>query len=280
MFGIAKKLQYAYLPDNLATKYNIDPAKLARVKKVHRKVKKLFTGLQGREKNLRKAIIKGAKQKSSDFSLKGMDGLLADLQGLESIGQLAELGNLGAAATAASVGAATGVLAKIGSWLKPIKNLFSKIRGKAAVKKIARLTRKGKEVSHKLHQRVAQFQQQQAILEQTVQPQSQPASTPVVNTLPQQTRSYSQPQVKTGNYTPQSSTTAPVVSQAQPVLSTKKKLGKGVKIGIGLGVAALIGTGAYFMFRDNEEDDKNESEAKARTKKSSEKKSLGSIELQ
>ncbi len=279
MFGIAKKLQYAYLPDNLAAKYNIDPAKLTRVKKVHRKVKKLFTGLQGREKNLRKAIIKGAKQKSSDFSLKGMDGLLADLHGLESIGQLAELGDLGAAATAASVGAASGVLAKIGSWLKPIKNLFSKIRGKAAVKKIARLTRKGKEVSNKLHQRVAQFQQQQAIPEQAIQQQSQPAYTPVINTLPQQTRSYSQPQVKSENYTPQSSTTS-VVSPSQPVPPTKKKMSKGAKIGIGLGVAALIGTGAYFMFRGNDEDDKNESGAKARTKKSSEKKSLGSIELQ
>ena len=52
--------------------------------------------------------------------------LLADLQGLEAIGELGELGQMGAVATAASVGAATGVLAKIKSWLKPVKNIFTK----------------------------------------------------------------------------------------------------------------------------------------------------------
>ena len=76
MFGIAKKLQYAYLPDQLASKYNIDAKKLKDLKKRHRRVRKLFKGLQGREKNLRKAILKGAKQKSRDFSLKGVDGFI------------------------------------------------------------------------------------------------------------------------------------------------------------------------------------------------------------
>ncbi|MBN2729127.1 MAG: hypothetical protein JXR53_07870 [Bacteroidales bacterium] len=110
MFKISKKLQYAYLPDNLASKYNLDPAQHAKLKKVHGKVKKLFKGLQGKEENLRKAILKGAKQNSSDFSLKGIDGII---------------GELGEPATAASVTAASGVLATIGAWLKPIKNIFS-----------------------------------------------------------------------------------------------------------------------------------------------------------
>ncbi|MDA3833532.1 MAG: hypothetical protein PF495_09060, partial [Spirochaetales bacterium] len=135
MFGIAQKLQYAYLPENLAAKHNIDPKKLADLKKRHAKVKKLFNGLQGREKNLRSAILKGAKQKSPDFSLKGVQGIMAGLEGLEAMGELGELGSLGAVATAASVGAASGVLAKIKSWLKPVGNLFKKVKEKIPARK-------------------------------------------------------------------------------------------------------------------------------------------------
>ncbi len=249
MFGIAKKLQYAYLPDNLAAKHNIDAKKLKDLKKRHNRVRKLFKGLQGKEKNLRKAILKGAKQKSSDFSLKGMDGLLADLKGLESIGELAELGQMGAVATAASVGAATGVLAKIKSWLKPVKNIFTKIKNKVAPNR---------------------------------QATSQPTDTQSYNTqdivqpltpmTPISPTNISVPQVTTP-ITPvvpmQKSASVPTT------VNPKKGMNKGAKIGIGLGVAALIGTGAYFMFRKNDEP-KN----KSTPKKATEKKSLGSISLQ
>ncbi len=44
MFGISKKLQYAYLPDNLAAKHNIDLAKLKDLKNRLTRVKKLFHG--------------------------------------------------------------------------------------------------------------------------------------------------------------------------------------------------------------------------------------------
>ncbi|WP_430811108.1 MULTISPECIES: hypothetical protein [unclassified Carboxylicivirga] len=249
MFGIAKKLQYAYLPDNLAAKHNIDAKKLKDLKKRHNRVRKLFKGLQGKEKNLRKAILKGAKQKSSDFSLKGMDGLLADLQGLESIGELAELGQMGAVATAASVGAATGVLAKIKSWLKPVKNIFTKIKNKVAPNRQA--------------------------APQTTDTQSyntQDMVQPLTPMTPISPTNISVPQVTTP-ITPvvpmQKSASVPAT------VNPKKGMSKGAKIGIGLGVAALIGTGAYFMFR---KDDKQRS--KSTPKKSTEKKSLGSISLQ
>jgi hypothetical protein len=249
MFGIAKKLQYAYLPNNLASKYNLDPAKHAKLKKTHGKVRKLFKGLQGKEKNLRKAILKGAKQKSSDFSLKGMDGLLADLRGLESIGELAELGNMGAVATAASVTAASGVLAKIGSWLKPIKNIFSKVKNK--FKKKAPAT-----------QAVSQYTNQSA-------PNTQ-AYTPPTNSIAPQTSSYApQPIMKSGNVSTQS-TTVP-----SPTATGKKKLSKGAKIGIGIGVAALLGTGAYYIFRNKGEKPKRKTPSKK-----AKKESLGSISLQ
>ncbi|MBN2262801.1 MAG: hypothetical protein JW735_07810, partial [Prolixibacteraceae bacterium] len=252
MFGIAKKMQYAYLPDNLASKYNLDPAKHAKLKKVHGKIKKLFKGLQGKEDNLRKAILKGAKQKSPDFSLKGMAGIIGELQALEALGELGELGNLGAVATAASVTAASGVLAKIGSWLKPIKNIFSKVKGK--FKKAAPAT-----------QAVSQFSNQSV-------PNTQ-AYSPSTNLLPQTSSYASQPIMKSGNFSAQ---TSPSTTVPNPNTNPKKKISKGAKIGIGLGVAALLGTGAYFMFRNKG----NQSTKKATPKKSPEKKSLGSIELQ
>ncbi len=249
MFGIAKKLQYAYLPDNLAAKHNIDAKKLKDLKKRHNRVRKLFKGLQGKEKNLRKAILKGAKQKSSDFSLKGMDGLLADLQGLESIGELAELGQMGAVATAASVGAATGVLAKIKSWLKPVKNIFTKIKNKVAPNR----------------QAAPQPTDTQSYnMQDMVQP-----LTPVAPISP---ANINVPQVTTP-ITP----VAPMQKSASvsATVNPKKGMSKGAKIGIGLGVAALIGTGVYFMFRKDDEP-----KSKSTPKKSTEKKSLGSISLQ
>jgi hypothetical protein len=270
MFGIAKKLQYAYLPDEMATKYSIDAKKLADLKKRHNKVRKLFKGLQGKEKNLKKAILKGAKQKSKDFTLKGVDGLLSDLQGLQSIGELAELGQLGVVATAASVGAATGVLAKIKSWLKPVTNIFNKIKGKAAVKKVAKLASQGKQVSTALQQRATQYQQQYASQEQATPTQEAYVQNDTI--LPQTTSSYQPAVLKSGNYTTTNSVAVP-----QSSVSTKKGMGKGAKIGIGLGVAALIGTGAYFMFRK-----KGNSPAKRTSspKKSNKKQELGSVKLQ
>ncbi|WP_430811631.1 MULTISPECIES: hypothetical protein [unclassified Carboxylicivirga] len=260
MFGIAKKLQYAYLPDALAAKYSIDAGKLKDLKKRHNRVRKLFKGLQGKEKNLRKAILKGARQKSKDFSLKGMDGLLADLKGLASMGGLAELGQLGAAATAASVGAASGVLAKIKNWLKPVTNIFKKVKGKAVVRKVAKLTAQGKAVSQALQERARQYEQQFTPHPESYVPDEQelPSSTSV------------QPVIqKSGT---DAATNLPV-SVSQTLSPTKKGMSKGAKVGIGLGVAALIGTGAYFLFR---QDDK----PKASTGKKTKKQSLGSIVLQ
>ena len=258
MFGIAKKMQYAYLPDNLASKYNIDPAKHAKLKKVHGKITKLFKGLQGKEVNLRKAILKGAKQKSSDFSLKGLNGLIGELQALEAMGELAELGNMGAVATGASVAAASGVLAKIGRWLKPIKNIFSKVKGK--LKKAAPAT-----------DAVSQFTNQSAPTTQAYAPPTN-SIMPQSNSIMPQSGSYTpQPIMKSGNFTPQTT------SSINPNATSKKKISKGAKIGIGLGVAALLGTGAYFVFRKKEG---SKPKANSSSKKSSEKKSLGSIKLQ
>ncbi len=257
MFGIAKKLQYAYLPEQLAPKYGIDVNKLKDLKKRHRRVRKLFKGLQGREKNLRKAILKGAKQKSKDFSLKG---LLGDLQGLEAIG---ELGHLGVAATAASVGAASGVLAKIKSWLKPVKNIFSKIKNKFS---------KAKKIKKSVSQYVPSNSNAQ------IQAQEQTSYT-----VPETTNYTPQPIVKSSSYTaqqiPQTTAVPATVRSAVPPKATlvKKGMSKGAKIGIGIGALALLGTGAYFVFRKKDDD---KPKRNSQSKKSSSKKALGSIKLQ
>jgi hypothetical protein len=263
MFGISKKLQYAYLPISAASKHNIDVAKLKDLKKRHARVKKLFRGLQGKESNLKNAILKGAKQRNSDFSLKGTNDILSQLKGLEAVGELAQLGDLGVVAAAASVGAASGVLAKIKSWLRPVKNIFNKVRGRAASKKIEKLIAKGKEISPKLRQRVRQYYQQQ----RANQPNGQE---PAMPTIPTPT-----------NYTP----TIPYAPQQVPYeagqmsthVSPIKGMSKKVKVGVGIGVAALIGTGAYLMLR-------SKPQTKSKPIKSqpikSQKETLGSITLQ
>ncbi len=212
LFGLAKKLQYGYLPDNLASKHNIDARKLASLKQRHNRVKKLFRGLQGKEKNLKKNILKGAKQRSKDFSLKGLEGIQGDLQALEAIGGLGELGELGAAATTASIGAAAGVLAKIKRWLKPVGSIFNKVRNKVrnitkkrAQRRVARRSSRGKRVSPKLRARAKRVIKPR--------PKPQPRRTAPVRTQPIQRRSTqpvsrSTPEV----YDPNNVQTPPIVS--------------------------------------------------------------------
>ncbi len=239
MFGIAKKLQYAFLPDHLAAKHNIDPKKLTDLKKRYAKVRKLFNGLQGREKNLRSAILKGAKQKSPDFSLKGAEGIIAGLEGLEAIGELGELGTLGAVATAASVGAASGVLAKIKNWLKPVTNIFKKAKEKIAPRKQQTANSQDMvDYGQNMTQSRAPFQ---------IQTQLQPGA-----------------QYQAQSLTPAHTSVIPT-----------KSISKGAKIGIGIGLAALIGTGTYLMLRPSNSKPKTPTKRKPL----SEKKSLGKIEL-
>lgn len=247
MFGMSATLQYAYLPDESASKYNIEPDKLKDLKKRHAKVKKLFKGLQGKEENLRKAILKGAKQKSPDFSLKGMNSISAGIQELHTRGELSEFGNLGVAATAASVSAASGVIAKITSWLKPVKSTFSKLRGKAAVNKIEKKLKKGKEIKENLKTRAAEYRQSQTQATNSTDSQNNTVNT--VNTVAAQQTS----------------------SVSTNSKNTKKGLSKKAKAGIAVGALALIGTGTYLLFR------KKNSKAKQQSKP--EKKTLGKIEF-
>jgi hypothetical protein len=215
MFGISKKLQYAYLPDSLAEKHGINTTKLKDLKKRHHRVVKLFRGLQGREKNLRSAILKGAKQKSSDFSLSGTDGLLSELKRLDEIG---ELGNLGVVATAASIGAASGVLATIKKWLKPVGDLFKRVKKKVS-KFIPILKKTANDVQRNGTRQAVEYK-----------PQSVSTSSSSSN----HSISTNMPRTPTSN------------------IPLQKGISKGAKIGIGVVVAGLIGTGTYFILKEDD----------------------------
>ncbi len=288
MFGIAKKLQYAYLPDNLASKHGVDVEKLAKLKKTHRKVKKLFTGLQGKENNLRKAILKGAKQKSSDFSLKGIEGIVSGLQGLENNGELQELGELGAVATGASVAAASGLLAKIGAWLKPVKNIFSKAKGAIAKRQVKRLERKGKPVSKALQERAYKVTAPVKLNIPQAAPISYPripqavsppyvseddyAMLPTQETMPIP----SNPIPSNPNYSPTNMTNYNNELSPRAIKgSVKKGLSKRAKVGIGIGVVALVGTGIYFAVKS-----RDKPKTRAKPKSTTNKKQLGAIKFQ
>jgi hypothetical protein len=215
MFGISKKLQYAYLPDSLAEKHGINSNKLKDLKKRHHRVVKLFRGLQGREKNLRSAILKGAKQKNSDFSLSGTDGLLSELKRLDEIG---ELGNLGVVATAASIGAASGVLATIKKWLKPVGDLFKRVKKKVS-KFIPILKKTANDVQRNGTRQAVEYK-----------PQSVSTSSSSSN----HSISTNMPRTPTSN------------------IPLQKGISKGAKIGIGVVVAGLIGTGTYFILKEDD----------------------------
>ncbi len=288
MFGIAKKLQYGYLPDNLASKHQIDPRKLSDLKKRHNRVKKLFRGIQGKESNLRKAILKGAKQKSSDFSLKGFEGLLGDLQVLEKQGELQELGELGAAATGASIAAASGLLAKIKTWLKPVKNIFSQVQNKVrnvvksrAQRRVERRKSKGKSISPKLQakaQRVLPSLPQPTRPPISVQTRSEgnlfeqlPAVLDIAQNLPINTENGYTPYSSYGETAHNWGDNEVYYPAASPV---KKGMSKGAKIGIGLGALALIGTGIYFATKS-----RDKPKTRAKPKSTTNKKQLGAIKL-
>ncbi len=209
MFKFSSKLVYAYLPESSAAQYNLDPNALREIKKAHAKLLKLFKGMQGKDDKLKAAIIKGSKVKSkADFSLKG----------------------LGEPVTAASVTAASGILAKIGTWLKPVKNIFKK--------------------------RTKTTQPAQAYFPATTTTKSAQVTTIAP------TQQAIQP-------TQAANTNTPIPYQ-QPTESTKKGLSKKAKKMIfGAVGVALVGGAIYYFSQDNETSANSNSAKKKQTSKRS-----------
>ncbi|HVD99536.1 MAG TPA: hypothetical protein VNB90_15110 [Cytophagaceae bacterium] len=131
LFGIAKKLRFAYLTDAQAQAKGMYMAAFGKLKKVLEKAEKIYTGAGGKKENLRLAILKGKGNHDKKVSLAGLEGfgeVYADQQEYNIIhtGSINGLGDLGEPATAATVAAATAALTAIGTALKSIKGLFPK----------------------------------------------------------------------------------------------------------------------------------------------------------
>jgi hypothetical protein len=131
LFGIAKKLRFAYLTNAQAQAKGMYMAAFGKLKKVLEKAEKIYTGAGGKKENLRLAILKGKGNRDKKVSLAGLEGfgeVYADEQEYNIIhtSSVNGLGNLGEPATAATVAAATAALTAIGTALKSIKGLFPK----------------------------------------------------------------------------------------------------------------------------------------------------------
>jgi hypothetical protein len=131
LFGIAKKLRFAYLTDAQAQAKGMYMAAFGKLKKVLEKAEKIYTGAGGKKENLRLAILKGKGNHDKKVSLAGLEGfgeVYADEQEYNIIhtSSVNGFGNLGEPATAATVAAATAALTAIGTALKSIKGLFPK----------------------------------------------------------------------------------------------------------------------------------------------------------
>ncbi|MFA6923616.1 MAG: hypothetical protein WC223_05110 [Bacteroidales bacterium] len=151
LFKIAQRLKWAYLSEAEATKRGIDIAKWKKLVTVKEKMEKIFFGAGGKPENLKSAILKGKGNKNKEVS--GMEGTIAfvpdevfgmdeetpirellgeeiwhseNVEGIEEYEGIDGFEGLGEPATAASVGAASGVLAIIANLLKGIGNIFPK----------------------------------------------------------------------------------------------------------------------------------------------------------
>lgn len=147
---VAQRLKYAYLSDTEAKKHRSgQEAKFDRLKKIKDKIENIFYRAGGKKENLKEAILKGKGNANKEVPLSGFDsgydiavtGMnsktpLTKVLGqeiyysefMEGTQQLNGLGQLGEPITAASITAASGVLAAIGALLKSIGSIFKKKR--------------------------------------------------------------------------------------------------------------------------------------------------------
>lgn len=138
LFGVAGQLRYAYLTDADAEKRGVNMKRFDRYKKVRTKLEKIFFNAGGKPENLKESILtgKGNQDKGvalSGFSLSGLgfsnSSSVRDIIGGEMFADEIPqdgLNGLGEPITAATVTAASGLLATIAGILKNIGNLFQK----------------------------------------------------------------------------------------------------------------------------------------------------------
>jgi hypothetical protein len=140
---IGERLKWAYLSDEEAKKKGIDMGRFAKLKKVKDKLEKIFYGMGGNPKNLKKAILSGKGNKNHEVN--GLGYLPDDMDGIdenastetilgtemyndELSGVETENDGLGIVA-ATAIASATGVMGIIAGIIKSVGGIFPKRSG-------------------------------------------------------------------------------------------------------------------------------------------------------
>ena len=137
---IGSRLKYAYLSDAEAKKRGVDNGKFEHLKKIKDKLESIFYQAGGMPGAIKEAVLKGHGNKHRDV-LAGLGYAPENLMAMNERTPLSKLlgqsyydevsgfeglGALGEPATAATITAATGVLAAIAGLLKQVGNIFPK----------------------------------------------------------------------------------------------------------------------------------------------------------
>lgn len=143
MMKVSQRIKYSYLSEQEAQKRGIDMNKYQKLKEIRTKLEKIFHGAGGKPENLKAAILTGKGNANKEVNGLGyipsssveqmsihtpLEKLLGEeiyrSENTEGNEPIEGLGELGEPVTAASVTAASGVLAAIAALLKNIGNIF------------------------------------------------------------------------------------------------------------------------------------------------------------
>ena len=147
LMKVPQRLKYAYLSDAEAQKRGVDMAKFQRLKQAKDKLEKIFFGAGGKPENLKNAILTGKGNANREVPVSGLSGAddkaiqymnvntplhqvlgqeIYYSENMEGLEEIEGLQGLGEPVTAASIGAASGIMAAIAGLLKSIGSIFPK----------------------------------------------------------------------------------------------------------------------------------------------------------
>lgn len=127
LFGVAKKLRYAYVTDNQAAQLGMNLNALSKLRKVKDRAETIYFQAGGKKENLRKAILSGKGNRDKKVPLSGLRGLsdiYADQDEYNIINSISGLGELGDPVSGSAIAAATSAISAIAGALKQVKGLF------------------------------------------------------------------------------------------------------------------------------------------------------------
>lgn len=271
LFGVAKKLKYAYLTDAQATALGIDPSSLSKVRALENTLSKIYDGAGGNPENLKRAIINGEgnayKNGKIDFNLApateyadseeyriledkappadmvgqiAPEVLAADPTLAAKLNEVNGMGELGFIVAGAAIASATTAVTGIVAKLKSIGEIF---------KKGATVVKGAKDAVNTI---------------KSIVPKKEPAPLPDSPT-PAQTEQYLSAQREYDDYTDRVTAAGGLIQDNgtvvvpqvnadgtttnKPVVPSGGGMSTTTKVAIGVGAAAAIGAIGYLVFR-------------------------------